>query len=510
MQLSFGRSDSFYKIFKTFEKLPDNKKLLIYIHPENQFYNNKWRWEQLIQLLENKNASFEFVSNNNQTKEYFEDLWAQIHKEDKSFDYQKTLNVLYMFFFKIKDFHLYIINKQHISRYLIIWLEVLAMLGIVYGLYAVTIPTADIYIYPSYNSEEILYNFRYYESNNTWYTDDKQISIPYYEGNLDYEYTMNTTVKNIRYLQNPSRWQIKIYNTTNSTLWLKPSTKLITDDGIIYRTTSWLEIKPWSIAKPSESVIDVEALETDIKWNIIWQRWNIAGWTKLLIKNLRTSFITKQIYAESLNDFTGWQTNTKWTITDQDISSFSGKVSDYISDNKKEILIKQLSNNDVKPMLFDDTIDVIPTNLQTSQKVWSDSSTIEWTMDFKIKYKYIKRQDIQNAVNKYLTQRPSDSVSLIDIDKTSVTFFEKNEISSGTYIIPTKVNTVRGYNFESDVSNIKNTIVEKILWKDTKTARDTILSYPDVSDVNIKLSPFWLKNIPNFKSNIKIYNGKTQ
>ncbi len=510
MELSFNKSDSFYKIFKTFEKLPDNKKLLIYINPENQFYNNKWRWEQLIQLLENKNATFEFVSNNNQTKEYFETLWAKIYKPNEVFDYNKIFQVIYMFFFKIKDFHIYIINKKNVSRYLIIWIEILVMIWVVYWLYAVTIPTADIYIYPSYNSEEILYNFRYYNSDNTWYVDNKQISIPYYDASIDYEYNMNTTVKNIRYLQNPSRWQIKIYNTTDSALWLKPNTKLITDDGMIYKTLNRLNLKPGSSAKPSETIIDVEALETDIKWNIIWQRWNIPSWTKLLIKNLRTSFITKQVYSEAFSDFTWWKTNTKWTITNQDILSFSGKISDFIWDNKKEILIKQLNNSDIKPMLFDDTIDVIPVSLETSQKVWSDSSTIEWTMKFKITYKYINRIDMQNAVNKYIKQRPSDSISLIDIDKTSTTFFEKNEIGSGVYIIPTKVNTVRWYNFESDISNIKNNIIEKIIWKDTKSARDSILSYPDVSDVNIKLSPFWIKNIPNFKSNIKIYNGKKQ
>jgi hypothetical protein len=51
-------------------------------------------------------------------------------------------------------------------------------------------------------------------------------------------------------------------------------------------------------------------------------------------------------------------------------------------------------------------------------------------MNFDIKYKYIKWVDIQTAINKYLAQRPSDSVSLVDIDKTSVTFFDKTEISS--------------------------------------------------------------------------------
>lgn len=509
MQLSFWRSDSFYKIFKSFEKLPDNKKVTIYIHPENQFFQNSRRWEQLMQLMEEKNIQFEFISNTNTTDQYFGDLWAPIHKPKITFDYKKFLNVIYMFFFRIKDFHLYIVNKKNISRYLIISLEILIMLLIVYGIYSVTIPRANVYIYPSYNSEEIMYNFRYYDPTVSWsQMPEKVISIPYKNWVLKYNYTMSTTVKNIRYLQNPSRWQVKIYNTTSKTFALKPNTKLITDNWLIFRSTSWIQVEWWNINKPSEIIVDVEALDTDIKKNIIWQRWNISQWTKLLIQNLRDSFISRTVYAEAFTNFTGWETNSEWTITEQDIESFSGKVTSYISDNQKEILIKELQSYDIKPLLFDDLVETEAIKLNTSQKVWSDSPTIEWTMTFNIKYKYIEWSDINNAVNQYLTQRPSDSVSLVDIDKSTITFFDKNDIGSWLFIIPTKINTVWGYNFESDVSNIKNTIIEKITNKDEEEAKKVILWYPDVADVDIKLSPFWIQNIPWFKSNIHIYNGR--
>ena len=139
------------------------------------------------------------------------------------------------------------------------------MLLIIYGLYIITIPSANIYIIPSYNSEEIMYNFRYYNNKMTWGYDDKTISIPYYESSLDYSYAMNSTVKNIRYLQNPSRWEIKVYNTTNKVFAMKPNTKFITEDGMIYKSTSWVEVRAWSIQNPSEIIVSVEALEADIK-----------------------------------------------------------------------------------------------------------------------------------------------------------------------------------------------------------------------------------------------------
>lgn len=59
MKLFFDRSDSFYKIFKSIEKIPDGKTITIEIHPYNQFFKNIRRGKQLLELLkEKKNIIF--------------------------------------------------------------------------------------------------------------------------------------------------------------------------------------------------------------------------------------------------------------------------------------------------------------------------------------------------------------------------------------------------------------------------------------------------------------------
>lgn len=74
MKLQFEKSDSFYKIFKSIEKLPDNKKVNISIHPQNQFFRNVWRGKQLVELFQQKNIEYTITTNDQTVVNYFEEL----------------------------------------------------------------------------------------------------------------------------------------------------------------------------------------------------------------------------------------------------------------------------------------------------------------------------------------------------------------------------------------------------------------------------------------------------
>jgi hypothetical protein len=59
---------------------------------------------------------------------------------------------------------------------------------------------------PTFYVEELVYNFRFYPiSRQEEYKDVKHISIPYYTGDLTHEYSIYTTVENIKYIDNPSK-----------------------------------------------------------------------------------------------------------------------------------------------------------------------------------------------------------------------------------------------------------------------------------------------------------------
>jgi hypothetical protein len=74
MKLFFLKDHSLYKIFKTLEKIPNNKTIQIYIDPEHAFFDNE-RWGRQIQeLLQKKNLNAFFVTKTEKAKYFFEKL----------------------------------------------------------------------------------------------------------------------------------------------------------------------------------------------------------------------------------------------------------------------------------------------------------------------------------------------------------------------------------------------------------------------------------------------------
>jgi len=71
-----------------------------------------------------------------------------------------ALSIIYAFFFKIRDFHYYIIHQRKYIKYIIFAIEALLVLGLVAYVYAILIPNATITITPSYDIEDVSYNFR--------------------------------------------------------------------------------------------------------------------------------------------------------------------------------------------------------------------------------------------------------------------------------------------------------------------------------------------------------------
>jgi hypothetical protein len=114
---------------------------------------------------------------------------------------------------------------------------------VLYLLYSLILPGARIEISPSQQIETIIYNFRYYPITDQDYPRySRFISIPFYTGNFNYRYDMSIDTMNIRYLQDPSYGDVKIFNKTNKSYTFVPNTRFVTDDGKLYQTNNRVEV----------------------------------------------------------------------------------------------------------------------------------------------------------------------------------------------------------------------------------------------------------------------------
>lgn len=508
MRLKFWQQDSLYKIFKTIEKIPTTKNIEIFIDAKNSFYDNIWWWKQLVDLLNSKNLEYVFLYNDLSLKDYFKELWVNSNFQEKDL-FTKIVKSIYNVFFSAKKYHGYIVSKWNYISYAIIVWEIIWVVTLLYFFYSLISPSANIFIKPSYSVDEIIYNFRYYPAEKSkFFSDSKYISIPYNSGSFEVKYTLSTAVQNVKYMQNPSRWSAILINTSDKDFSLVANTRFVTDDWILFKSKNWVNLPAANASWASQVEVQLEAMDIDTKWNIIWERWNISKDTKIYIRNLKDSFYLKNVYAIPKDNFAWWETKADWTVQPQDIEFLKARLSKYVYWNKMLLLKNQLSTQEDKIALnFDDIVKVNIVDYDIKASSWDNKPMIEWTINALVNYKFINWADMLSWYNEYINQRVSSNMQLVDIDKSSLLFFDKTNFDN-IFVVPTKVDIIRGYNFGKDINWIKDEIKSKIIGKTLAESQDIILSYPEIDVAIVKLSPPWYNIIPSVRSRIKININK--
>lgn len=508
MKVFFVKEDSFLKIFKTLEKIPRWKDVEITIDPEHPLFENEWWWTQIKDIIYKRSLNVTVITNTEKSKEFFQKIWIKVqHTENNKF--VKLLKMVYNFFFDIKKFHLDTIkNWKRYNTIIIFWLEWIFLSVIIYLVIWLLIPTAKITINASQGNETIIYNFRYYPAEDTDYPRySRFLSIPFYTWSIDYSYDLSINTSNIKYLQNPSVWEVKIFNKTNEELKLVPNTRFITEDGKLFQTTTWINIPAaYNDETPGELVVKLKAMEKDENEVLMWSRWNITKWTILYIRNLKQSYFLKEVYAVAMDDFAWWSLESEWTITEKDIDLLSGKLVSYIDQQKKNIATQNFDKKGNSILLsFSDTTTANIKKISIPYKSWQNSSILKWTIDAEIWFIYVTWNDIINAFSDYMKERPSEKTQLISIDKNTLSFFDDElSMSDNTYIVPTKIEVIEWYDFQKDINGIIEDIKSHITSMSIEDARNYILEFSEIASVKIKVTPRRYWSIPKLKSRIKL------
>jgi hypothetical protein len=511
MKLFFVKDNSLYKIFKTLEKVPRHKTVDIYIEPDHPVFENEWRGKQILDLLEKKEIHARFITKKEKTRRYWAQLNANVvHKQKHPI--MQWLHMVYLFFFHIKKFHLHAVEKKNYVFFIVFGVEFLFVLGILYALYILILPSATLYITPKYTVEDITYNFRYYPAEDINYPlYSRYLSIPFYSWSIDYEYEMIISASNLEYIQNPSRGRVRIYNTSDQEYNLVANTRFVTDDGRMFQATRPFTIpaKEWGVV--GETIISLQAMENDNEGIIMGSRGNIPTGTRLYVRNLTKSYFTKEIYAEAMESFTGGTTSSTGSIGSGDYQILAQKLHEYISGQKYTIVAQQFPYSDSIFLRIPDLVSYTINDIQIDDSTSNDKPLLKGTVYANMNFSYVTWQDFQNAVNTYTAQRPSDKVEIISVDKNSLTFFNDDiKFVDGVYILPTKISLIQGYDFLQDINGIISTIKRRIISLPEEEARKIILEYPEISTVRIVIRPPWYNSIPRLKSRIMTRIQKTR
>ena len=113
------------------------------------------------------------------------------------------------------------------------------------------------------------------------------------------------SANNIRHIQNPSAGTVTVYNPTNDDLSLIANTKFITNDGLLFKAATTFTIPSGTQKNPGKVNVKLIAMDVDEQNAIMGTRGNLSSGTQLRIKNITKSFFTKEIYAKTIENFSG-------------------------------------------------------------------------------------------------------------------------------------------------------------------------------------------------------------
>ena len=512
MKFFFAKTDSLYKIFKSLEKIPSHRNVEIFIDPEHALFDNEWRWQQIKDIIDKKNIDATFVTKNKKNRKYLTNVWLNVNFENER-HVQKIFNSLYLFFFNIKKFHLQTYESKKYLFGLIFFFEILLILWIFWFIISLIVPSANISIHPSESTETIIYNVRYYPHDDpSAAVETRFLYVPFYTWSLSYKHDLTISTANSKYISNPSQGEIKVYNKKNQEYVFVKNTQFITSDWLIFRAMTDFTLGSWSETFPSETIIKVQADEYDENGELIWIRWNIPFKTQMLIKKLEESAITKDIWAESIEDFYWWNSESIWTVTDTDIEQLQQKLTDQVYKKKMQVVNDNFSITWGFVLPFETITTTTFDNIEIPQASWDNSPTIKWTAYVTYNYNYVLWSDLYQVFMTYINERQSENNLTVKVDPNTLLFLKDSNTTHSyeikktwkTYSIPTQINVIQTYDFENDPKQILTEIKNKIAWMDIDDARDFILStYDEIWSVKIS-APLRYSSIPVIKSRIKI------
>ena len=510
MKFFFLKTDSLYKIFKTLEKVPSQKAVQIFIDPEHPFFENQWRGKQLQDLIKERNLNITFLAEKESNRKYFQQLGLQVHYEEEK-PIIKMLKTLSVFLFDFKRFHLHAFagtqTKQKYLFYMVFFFEALAGIGLVWFLFLSILPSAKVTLKVAQNTEDIIYNFRYYPAENTGYSGTiKQISIPYFKWSLNYNYQLAISTENIQHIIDPSAWFVKIYNKTSNAINLLANTRFVTHDGLTFLSKAPITIPAWLKNNPSELKIRLYADETDEQGLLMGVRGNVPKGTKMTIKNIKDSFYLGQIWAEAIEPFTWGRMTALGTISEKDRETLSEKIKNGVYKDKLNIVSKEFNLQDALVLMFDELIKTKFHSLSVDGKIGERATSLRGMAQVSFDFFYLKWSDIVEAFTSYVQQRQSDSIQLISINPNTLAFIQDMKwiTDNQVFMIPTKVTILQGYDFQKDIKWIIPSIKEAIAGKTVEEARKIILQYSEIASVKIDLGLMQGGEIPTVKSRIKV------
>ena len=312
-----------------------------------------------------------------------------------------------------------------------------------------------------------------------------------------------------------ARGIITIYNELPSEQALKPQTRFITLDGIVFRSLNWIAVPPartingitemWSID------VDVMAAVRDDAGGIIGEKWNVSAGIDFTIPWLK--FNRDKIYAKSKTDFAGWEAPRIHIVDEEEVKKLTGLLKEQLHRVARNALQKNLdekkqaSGDDFVLFIWDgvsftgETFGII-----SWQKYGDFAEEIEmqWTVTVTA-LAYDKKATVE-----YLTEifhdwllNGTDREVAIHPDTLRVSSVISRSPDDSVIKATMEMNTSIAHDFEDPKNQLTHYLKVTIAGLLKSDAVTRLLNTGNVKDVTISSYPFWNRSVSGNIDNIE-------
>ncbi len=297
-------------------------------------------------------------------------------------------------------------------------------------------------------------------------------------------------------------------------------TRLVSPEGIIFRTTKFITLPEWVtdnfwVWVPGVIDIQVTADTLDIQGKVVWENSNIPQGTLLRLPGLPPEY-QESIYAQSVEDFQGWSDRMEYIVSQDDLRSAEKRFIKNLESRSFASLEKKITSlqktetsQDIKLIVSDDGISYSDMQISfwEAWKVWtpSKSFTISWSITVS-SYVY-DSQKISQKLKSQLHNKILRGVEKIAyIDESSLSLKEIIYQKSSPYTIKAnfEIDAVTIHDFLHKQNTYLQELLSNIKWRDIETAKKILTNDERISHTEIYRRPPFLQNIPMNERNINI------
>ena len=304
-----------------------------------------------------------------------------------------------------------------------------------------------------------------------------------------------------------ARGTITIYNETAAAQTLKPQTRFVTLDGIVFRSVNWVNVPP---AKSLNGITEMGTIDIEIIADIrdetggtIWKKWNIPAGVDLTIPGLK--FNRDKVYAKSKIIFAGGEAPRIHVVTEAEVTKLTGLLKEQLyrvarNTLQKNLDDKKVASGDDYALFSGDAVSFSGETYEiiSGQKYWEFAEEIEMRGTVMVKaliYDHKATIDYLTSIFREGLLAGTDHEVAVHADTLRVSSVISRSPDDQSIKATMEMNTSIAHDFADPKNQLTHYLKVTIAWLVKSEAITRLLNTGHVKEVTISSYPFWNRSV---------------